>query len=111
MRLAVGARSSAGQSIGLLIPDWCASVRVDARQYGAFRVAHTRANTLEHARTRTKSPHRFPSQTAEASELGLRTVKRVASELYEEGLLNRDGTGKRGCPFRFSRKDTPVFVS
>ena len=50
-------------------------------------------------------------ELAEASELGLRQVKRVAKALYEEGILNRDGTGKRGSPFRFSRKDTPVFDS
>ena len=58
--------SSAGQSIGLLIPDRCASVRDDARQYGPFRSTQDRTNTLECARTHTKSPDNSPTNVDES---------------------------------------------
>ena len=42
---------------------------------------------------------------AQASELPQRTAYRLVGELYGEGILAREGTGKKGDAFRFSRKD------
>jgi DNA-binding transcriptional ArsR family regulator len=52
----------------------------------------------------TEEPQTY-EELKEASGLHRKTVQRTLTTLHEEGLVNREGEGKRGDPFRFTRND------
>jgi DNA-binding transcriptional ArsR family regulator len=45
-------------------------------------------------------------QLAEGTGVGRKTVSRSLSALHAEGIAHREGDGKKGSPFRFTRNDT-----
>lgn len=47
-------------------------------------------------------------EISEAAGIGQVQVHRTLNQLYEEGSVGREGRGKKGDPFRFSRKEVSV---
>lgn len=47
-------------------------------------------------------------EIAEAADVSQIQVHRITSQLFEEGSIGREGRGKKGDPFRFSRKEVTV---
>jgi predicted Rossmann fold nucleotide-binding protein DprA/Smf involved in DNA uptake len=45
-------------------------------------------------------------ELAKGADMPKATVQRVANEFYAEGILQREGGGKKGDPYRFSRYDS-----
>lgn len=44
-------------------------------------------------------------ELTEATELSERSIRRLTKQLYQENAIQQKGTGKKGDPFRFSRKE------